>query len=131
MSVTRSIGNAKINIPPNKYFYYYFLKIAENGIRIGEKCGLNSLIAILPQCIHDLNLTKNIFIFMDKLYANETATMRRTIIETGILPSMIKSLSKFYTTWGTSNTKILNSIQDLMISIGFKSLSSNGNISVS
>lgn len=108
-----------------------YFQTAENGIRIGDKCGLNSLISILPQCIHDLNLTKNIFTFMEKLYANETASMRRSMIDIGILPSVIKSLTKFFVMWGTSNARVLNSIQDLMTTISFKSLSSNGNISVS
>ncbi len=68
---------------------------------------------------------------MDKLYANESNGMRRLMIDIGILPSLMKSLTKFFTIWGTSNARVLRSIQDLLITISFKSLSSTGNISVS
>lgn len=112
-------------------FIKKYFQIAENGIRICEKCGVNSLIAILPQCIHDLNLTKNTFTFMDKLYSNETTHMRRFMTDNGILPSLIKSLTKFYITWGTSHARVVSSIQELMATIGYKSLSCNGSISVS
>lgn len=53
------------------------------------------------------------------------------MIDIGYLPSIVKSVTKFFSLWGTSNARTLNSIQDLMATISFKSLSSNGNISVS
>ncbi|XP_037048186.1 lysosomal-trafficking regulator isoform X2 [Bradysia coprophila] len=104
--------------------------VADNSARIEEKCGLYSLIAILPQCIHDLNLTQNVFTFMDKLYAHEAPNMRRFMIDIGILPSVIKAVTKFFSAWGTTNPRVLGSIESLMGTISYKSLASNGNISV-
>ncbi|KAJ6646111.1 Lysosomal-trafficking regulator [Pseudolycoriella hygida] len=102
----------------------------DNGVQIIEKCGLHSLIAVLPQCIHDLNLTRSTFAFMDKLYLNATPDMRRFLIEIGILPSVLKALTKFFTTWGLANSRVLKTIVDFMTTISFQSLSSNGNISI-
>lgn len=90
-----------------------------------------SLIAIMPQCVHDLNLMQNVFTFLDKLYARESLAMRRYIIDSGMVPSIAKSVTKFFTTWGSTNAQALSSIQNLIVTISYKSLTSNGNISVS
>lgn len=125
------VTKSKLKFSQSFFFFKRYLQVNGNGARICEKCGLHSLIAILPQCVHDLNLTRNVFTFMNRLYGNETTNMRRLMIDIGILPSVIKSVTKFFSIWGISNVRALSSIQDLMITIGFKSMSSNGNISVS
>ncbi|XP_037037620.1 lysosomal-trafficking regulator-like [Bradysia coprophila] len=96
--------------------------VADNSARIEEKCCLYSLIAILPQCIHDLNLTQNVFTFMDKLYAHEAVYDRHWNSTVG--------RNKVLFHMGTTSPRVLGSIQSLMATITYKSLASNGNIRV-
>lgn len=99
---------------------------------ITEKCGMSVLIAIMPQTVHDLNVTQITFEFMDKIYGTvATADQRQYVIDNGLIPSLCKALSRFYHKWGTTNENCVQHIQTFTTTVAQKAILSAGTIHVS
>lgn len=99
---------------------------------ITEKCGMSVLIAIMPQTVHDLNVTQITFEFMDKIYGTvATADQRQYLIDNGLIPSLCKALSRFYHKWGTTNENCVQHMQTFATTVAQKAILSAGTIHVS
>lgn len=102
-----------------------------DDIKIIEKRGLNSLIALIPQTVHDLNVSKLTIRLIEKIYKLSMES-RQYLIENGLLPSLIKYLTKYFDRWGTSgNENGLMYIHGFLGTIARMALLSTGTINVS
>lgn len=104
--------------------------VHSNSVKVIHKLGINALIAILPQTIHDVTLAKCLFQLMILLYRRSDADSCAYMIEVGLLPAAIKSLTRAYVKWGTENDNLIHYIEQLLCTIAIKSLSTAGSINV-
>lgn len=101
-----------------------------DNVNICEKHGLNSLIALIPQTVHDLTVSKLAIRLMEKIYKS-SVDARQYLIENGLLPSLIKYLAKYFDRWGTSsNDNGLMCIYGFLGTIAQVALLSTGTINV-
>lgn len=101
----------------------------DRDINVTENFGLNVLLALLPQTVHDLAAVRLAFQFLEKIYVG-AADIRPYLIENGLLPSATKALTRFYGKWGTTNEKVADCMQVLFYTVALKSLCSTGSINV-
>lgn len=89
------------------------------------------MIAILPQTVHDLNLTQLSFKLMAKLFITANAEQRSCFVDNGLTASVTKTLTKFFQKWGTSNDGTLQAIQSCVFAIAYHSITVSSTINVS
>lgn len=100
-------------------------------IEIQQIKGFNTLIAIIPQTIHDFKLATITFQVVEKIY-NKNQECNNYMIENGLIPSTIKTLVKCYKELNTNNmSSVVESINRLLATIAYKSMISVGSIHVS
>lgn len=100
-------------------------------IEIQQINGFNTLIAIIPQTIHDFNLATLTLQVVEKIY-NKIQECNNYMIENGLIPSTIKTLVKCYKELKTNNmNSVVESINRLLATIAYKSMISVGSIHVS
>lgn len=104
--------------------------IQTNNFRIQQKYGLSALIAIVPQTIHDINLARSVFEFLNQLYARADADAYVYMHEIGLLPAVIKSLARAYIKWGSENDKLIDRIEQLLCTIALRALCTAGCINI-
>lgn len=104
--------------------------MAAQTIEIQQINGFNTLIAILPQTIHDSKLATITFQVVEKIY-NKNQECNNYMIENGFIPSAIKALAKFYKESTNSCLSAVESINRLLATIAYKSMISVGSIHVS
>lgn len=104
--------------------------VQTNEFKVVQKCGLNSLIAIIPQTLHDVTLAKSIFQFTSQLYKKADQDSCAYMVENGLIPVVVKSLAKVYLKYGTTSDKLIDTLQHLMNSIALRALSTAGSIQV-
>lgn len=104
--------------------------IQTNNFRVMQKHGLSALIAIVPQTIHDINLARSVFEFLNLLYARADAEACAYMHEIGLLPTVIKSLARAYIKWGSENDKLIDRIEQLLCSIALRALCTAGSINI-
>lgn len=93
---------------------------------------MSVLIAIMPQTVHDLNVTQITFEFMEKVYGTVvTVDQRQYLIDNGLIPSLCKTLPRFYHKWGNTNEKCVQQMQTFATTIAHKAILSAGTIHVS
>lgn len=95
-------------------------------IEIQQINGFNTLIAILPQTVHDFKLATITFQVVEKIY-NKNQDCNNYMIENGLIPSTIKALAKL----NKNNLSSVESINRLLATIAYKSMISVGSIHVS
>lgn len=99
-------------------------------IEIQQINGFNTLIAILPQTIHDFKLATITFQVVEKIY-NKNQDCNNYMIENGLIPSTIKALAKCFNELNKNNLSSVESINRLLATIAYKSMISTGSIHVS
>lgn len=104
--------------------------ISTNNFRVMQKHGLSALIAIVPQTIHDINLARSVFEFLNLLYARADADACAYMHEIGLLPAMIKSLARTYIKYGSENEKLIDRIEQLLCTIALRALCTAGCINI-
>lgn len=104
--------------------------VLENDLKVMHKWGLNSLIAIIPQTIHDIGLAQSILKFMNQLYLKSDQDSCSYMVENGLLPSVLKTLSKIHVKWGFTCEKLLEAMQNFLNTIALKAISTAGCINV-
>lgn len=104
--------------------------VQTNDFKVVQKCGLNSLMAIIPQTLHDVTLARSVFQFISQLYKKADQDSCAYMIENGLIPVVVKSLTKVFIKYGTACEKLIETLQNLMSSIALKALSTAGCINV-
>lgn len=104
--------------------------IQTNNFRVMQKHGLSALIAIVPQTIHDINLARSVFEFLNLLYARADADACAYMHEIGLLPAVIKSLARAYIKWGSENDKLIDRIEQLLCTVALRALCTAGCINI-
>lgn len=104
--------------------------VQTNDFKVVQKCGLNSLMAIIPQTLHDVNLARSVFQFISQLYKKADQDSCAYMVENGLVPVVVKSLAKVFIKYGTTYEKLIDTLQSLMNSIALKALSTAGCIHV-
>lgn len=103
--------------------------VLENELRVSQKWGLNALIAIIPQTLHDVNLAKSIIKFMNELYKKAGHDSCAYMVENGLIPSIVKTLSKMHIKRDVC-IKLIEIMQALLNTIAFRAISTAGGIQV-
>lgn len=99
----------------------------ENDLRIAQKWGLHALIAILPQTLHDVNLSKSLIKFMNQLYKRSDHESCAYMVEYGLLPSVVRTLSRMHNGRDVC-PKLVEVMQTLLNTIAFRAISTAGGI---
>lgn len=104
--------------------------IQSNNLKVTQKYGLNPLIAIVPQTVHDISLAKSIFDFLCQLYNQADHEICSYMVENGMIPAVTKTLARVYVKWGTENDRLVEKIEELLCLIARKSISTAGCINI-
>lgn len=104
--------------------------IQSENLKIAQKCGFNALIAIIPQTVHDISLSKSVFDFLCQIFNRIDHDTCAYIIENGLIPAVVKTLSRVYVKWGTENDKLVDKIEELLCAIARKAISTAGYINI-
>lgn len=102
----------------------------ETQLKITQKYGLNALIAIIPQTLHDINLAISVIKFLTHLYKKSDHETVSYMIESGLLPSIVKMLSKIHLKPELMCEKLIDAMQNLLNTIAFRAISTAGCINV-
>lgn len=99
-------------------------------LKIAQKFGLNALIAIIPQTLHDINLATSVIKFVTHLYKCSDQEKCSYMIENGLLPSIVRMLLKIHLGTELMYEKLTDAMQDLLNTIAFRAISTAGCINV-
>lgn len=100
--------------------------IQSSNFKVAHKYGLNSLIAIIAQTVHDIELAKSVFEFLNQLYKQSDQDVRSYMIENGLLPAVVRSMARVYVKWGSENDRLMEKIEDLLCTLARKAISTAG-----
>lgn len=104
--------------------------IQSGNFKVVNKYGLNSLIAIISQTAHDIDLAKSVFEFLNELYKQTDHDVCAYMIDNGLLPSVVKTLVRVYVKWGSENDRLIEKIEDFLCTIARKAIATAGCINV-
>lgn len=103
--------------------------ILQQNLRVTQKWGLNALIAIIPQTLHDTNLANSVIKFINQLYSKSEHDACVFMIDNGLLPSVVRTLSKMHVARDVCQ-KLVDNMQLLLNTIAFRAISTAGGIQV-
>lgn len=104
--------------------------IQSGHFKVAQKFGLNPLIAIIPQTVHDISLAKSVFDFLCQLYNRADHEISSYMIDNGLIPAITKALARAYIKWGNDTDKLIDKIEELFCLIGRKAITTAGCINV-
>lgn len=106
-------------------------QIIQSDLRVVQKHGFNPLIAIIPQTIHDIALSKTVFVFLCQLFHHHIDHDTYTYtIENGLIQSIMKAIPRVYAKWGMDNDKLIEKIEELLYVIAHRAIVMAGGINI-
>lgn len=105
-------------------------QIIQSDLRVVQKYGLNPLIALIPQTIHDTALSKTVFEFLCQLLSSIDHESYVYLIENGLIASITKAMPKIYAKWGMDNDKLIEKIDELLCSIARRAIAMAGCVNI-
>lgn len=105
-------------------------QIIQSDLRVVQKHGLNPLIALIPQTIHDTALSITVFEFLCQLLNSIDHEAYVYLIENGLIASITKATPKIYAKWGMDNDKLIEKIDELLCSIARRAIAMAGCVNI-